>query len=138
MIIQDIKNIQSGQKDLKNFGLLVGGVFFILGLVSLWRHRTVWELFVPLGVVLMLLGMIAPRTLKAAYKIWMSLAIVLGFVVTTIILTIFFLVGMTLVTLISKIVGKKFLDISYKTSATSYWKKKEPLKKKAADWEKQY
>jgi hypothetical protein len=138
MITQEIKNITSTKKDLRNFGLLVGGVFLVLGLIALWRHHAIGQLIAPLGAFLVIAGVLVPLILKPAHKIWMGLALILGFFVTNIILTIFFYVGITLMAVLSRIVGKKFLDLSYSKSIPSYWKVREKVTKTAADWEKQY
>ncbi len=39
MIRDEIKQLKTGARELCKFGLLVGGVFALLGLILLLRHR---------------------------------------------------------------------------------------------------
>ena len=81
-IREDIKQLKTDARDLRKFGLMVGGVFAALGLLFLWRHKGFYPYFLGPGVVLILFGAILPRTLKRVYIAWMSIAFVLGFVKT--------------------------------------------------------
>src|SRR6185295_656871 len=94
-ISDDIKQLKTGDRDLRKFGLTVGGVFAVLGVVFLLRHKAHWPYFVWPGVVLIAFGVIVPRTLKYVYIAWMSLAFVLGFIVSHVILTLFFFLVIT-------------------------------------------
>ena len=138
MIIEEIKSIQSGKKDLRNFGALVGGVFAVLGFFTLYRHNPIGYLFLGLGAFLVFSGLCVPLILRPAHKIWMGLAILLGAVVTKIILTIFFFIGITLMSLCARLFKKRFLDVSYSKNIPTYWKKREVVKKEKADWAKQF
>lgn len=74
-------------KDLRNFGLLVGGVFSVIGLwpiVFRGESPRLWALVV--GGSLMMLGGIAPRSLKQIHAGWMRVGHVLGAINTKIIL----------------------------------------------------
>lgn len=51
----------------------------------------------------------------------MGLAFALGWVMSRVLLTILFYFVLTPVGFIAKMVGKKFLDIDYKTRKESYW-----------------
>ena len=42
MLKEEIKNISSSRRDLRNFGLVVGGVLGAIGLLLLIRHRPAW------------------------------------------------------------------------------------------------
>ena len=89
-IREDIKQLKTGDRDLRKFGLMVGGVFVAIGLLFLWRHPGRSPYFFWPGGTLMVLGLVLPRVLKWVYIAWMSVAFVLGFVMAHVILTLFF------------------------------------------------
>jgi hypothetical protein len=76
----------------REFGLIVGGVFTLLGLWWVYRGKfpLAVSIILPLGLLLVLLGLIFPRALVYPNKFWMMLASVLGFISTRIILGIVF------------------------------------------------
>ena len=90
MIREEIKSLRTGERELRKFGLTVGGVFALLGCWFWWRGKTHFPCFLVPGGLLMLLGALVPRALKFIYIGWMSLAFILGIAVSTALLTLFF------------------------------------------------
>lgn len=121
MLLQDLKELKTGKRELKNFGLLVGGVFLALGLIVLARHKPWYLWLIAPGALLMLGGLAAPKLLKPVYIVWMSLALVLGFVVSNVLLTLFFFFVITPVGLIARLAGRDFLRLKLDPAAKSYW-----------------
>lgn len=137
-IREDIKQLQLDARSLRKFGLMVGGVFALLGLVFFLRHKAHWPYFAWPGVTLMALGAILPRTLKYVYLAWMSVAFVLGFIMAHVILTLFFFLVMAPIGLLARIVGKDFLGLKLDRTASSYWMPRETKAKSPADYERQF
>jgi len=84
-------------KDLRSFGILVGGVFCCIGATLAWRRPS--GLASPpalacilAGAPLVCLGAAAPLALGRVYRIWMGAARVLGIISTHIILSAFFFI----------------------------------------------
>lgn len=101
--MQDITD----NKRLRSFGLLVGGVFAVIGVWPLVIHRAEprwWALI--LAVVLVLPGLIYPRSLYWPHKGWMTVGHVLGWVNTRIILGIVFFGIVTPIGIIRRMLGK--------------------------------
>jgi len=123
MIAEELKKIKNSRRELKNFGLVVGGAFLVLGLLFLWRGRNprLWQAMVFVGAALALLGLAAPRTLRLIHKGWMSFAILLGWVMTNVILALFFYIILTPLALVMRIFGKRFLDLEFRSGRGSYW-----------------
>src|SRR5437016_945378 len=139
MILQDIKELKTGSRELRKFGLLVGGVFSALGLLWWARGRSyfAWPL-VP-GVLLVAFGAALPRALKYIYLGWMSLAVVLGFVVSNVLLTVFFFLVIAPVGLAARLVGKDFLRLKLDRETATYWIRREAKGPKAsAEYERQF
>ena len=137
-IREDIKQLKTGDSDLRKFGLVVGGVFMALGLLFLLRHKPAAPYFLAAGGPLVLLGLILPRALRWIYVGWMSVAFVLGFVMAHVILTLFFVLVITPIGLLARLVGKDFLKLKLDRDAKTYWTPREVKPKSPADYERQF
>lgn len=138
MIRDEIKQLKTGGRELRKFGLLVGGVFALLGVILLLRHRPAAPYFLIAGALLILPGLIAPRILKHIYIVWMSLAIVLGFIVSGILLILFFLLVITPIGWAARCLGNDFLNLKLDRPAASYWMPRERKPKTPAEYERQF
>jgi Saxitoxin biosynthesis operon protein SxtJ len=95
------------RRQLRDFGLLVGGIFGVIGLWPLlWRAQSprLWAL--TLAVVLILPALVAPRILAPAYRAWMKLAEVLAWVNTRIVLGVVFYGVVTPIGLLMRLTGR--------------------------------
>jgi hypothetical protein len=68
----------------------------------------------------------------------MGLAIVLGFVMSRIILSILFYLILTPISFLAKISGKKFMVLKFDKSIETYWEKRTVIDKKPIDYERQF
>jgi|SRR5438552_9989082 len=121
MLREEIKQLKTGAQELRRFGLLVGAVFTLLGVWFWWRGKGRYPYFLAPGAVLLGLGAGAPRALRLIYVGWMSLAFLLGFAVSNILLTLFFYVIVTPVGLLARLAGKDFLNRKLDGQTGSYW-----------------
>ena len=137
-LIEEIKNIKSSKKDLRKFGITVGSVLVVLAIVFYFLDRSYFIYFGAAGLVLIIMGFISPVILKPLNKVWMGLAVVLGWLSSRVILIVVFYLVLTPISLIAKISGKKFLDLKYKSEKDSYWIKREIIKPDHSSYEKQY
>ena len=139
MIWQDIKQLKTGPRDLRKFGLLVGTVFAALGILLWLRGKGHFAYFLAPGAMLVVAGLVFPKALKPVYIGWMSLALVLGLVVSTVLLTVFFFLVITPVGLIARLVGKDFLRLKLRPEDTTYWiRREQKVATSPADYEKQF
>ena len=120
MLREEFKQLKTGPRELRHFGLLVGGVLTLLGLWFWWRAKPLFPYFLVPGVLL-LLGALVPRALKFIYIGWMSFAFILGFAVSTALLTLLFYLIVTPIGLISRLAGRDFLNRKFDRDATTYW-----------------
>ncbi len=137
-IRDDIKQLKTSDRDLRKFGLMVGGVFAVLGGLFLWRAKAYYPYFLWPGGGLVLLGAVLPRALKWIYIVWMSLAFVLGFVMAHVILTLMFYLVLTPIGLVARLYGQDFLSLKLNRAAKSYWIPRDPKPKSPADYERQF
>jgi hypothetical protein len=137
-IRKEIQELKTGPGDLRKFGLMVGGVFVALGLIFFLRHKPSYPFLVWPGVALIVLGALAPRSLKYIYIAWMTIAFALGFVMARVLLSICFFFLVTPIALIGRLLGKDFLSRKLDRSAQSYWIRSEAAAKSAESYEQQY
>jgi hypothetical protein len=60
-MISDLQQLSTRTRDLRKFGLVVGGVFLLLGGWFLFRNKPAGPYFLTLGVLLVVFGLVAPR-----------------------------------------------------------------------------
>ena len=117
----DLGKLKTGRRDLRKFGLLVGGVFIAIGIFLWLRHRPSHSLLVWIGAVLVAFGAVWPRALKYIYLAWMALGLTLGFVMSNVILVLFFFLVVTPIGLLGRLFRKDFLARKWDKKAESYW-----------------
>lgn len=139
MLRDEVRKLKTGPRELRKFGVSIGGVLLLLGLWFLYRHRAQAAWFLGVGSALLGLGLAAPKGLKQVYIAWMTLGFMLGFVVSNLLLTLFFYLIMTPIALAARAFGNDFLGRRWNSQASSYWQK--PTSGKAhtpADYERQF
>ena len=137
-MIDEIKNIKTGQSDLRKFGITIGTVFLIIGGLLFWKEKEFFQLFLTIGIVLFATGIVIPVLLKPAYWAWMVFATLLGWVMTRVILTLLFYVIITPIGLIGRSFGKLFLDLKLDSSKQSYWYMRTVNTSNGKNYEKQF
>ncbi|MBN1783077.1 hypothetical protein JW948_18220 [bacterium] len=137
-IIDDFKKIKSDKKELRKFGITVGIIVGILGTYVFLRHRPNYLILWIISAGCLVPAFVFPAVLWPFHKIWISLSIVLGFIMTRVILSILFYVIMTPLSLISRLFGKDYLDCKWNPQAESYWNIREERKKETSGYENQY
>ena len=138
-LLNEIRELKTGPHELRKFGLTVGGVFLLLGAWSWFRHKPVHPWLLGIGAALVLPGLVWPVVLRWIYVGWMTLALLLGHVVSTMILILFFYLLVTPVGLLARLVGKDFLNRKLEPGAASYWIIRERSKPPSpAEYEQQF
>ncbi len=141
-IIKELKNIKSGKKELRNFGLLIAGVLFIIAAVILFqkKHTESDLIYYLLSIAgfLFIFGLILPKILWPLQKIWMGIAVVIGYFISRIILTLFFFLIITPAGWFLKLLGKDLLNLKINNQTDSYWIEKEKKEFSQDRYEKQF
>lgn len=119
---EELKALEISKKIFRKFGLLVGGIFLLLGY---WIYHSLQSpffiIFLAAGASLFISGLLLPNSLASVYRVWMGFAFALGWVMSRVLLTLLYFFVITPIGFIAKSVGKKFLDIDYKAKKESYW-----------------
>ncbi len=137
-IFSEIKNIKELPSDLRKFGLTIGIVLLVIAAILLLTGKTSYPVWGTIGAAFILAGLLFPVILKPVNKVWMSFAIVLGWIMTRVILSILFYFGITIVKLIAMIFNKRFLNLRIDHSADTYWEKREKKPFDPTTYERQF
>src|SRR5260370_13871070 len=123
----------------REFGFIVGGVFLLLSAWWFYRGKfsTASHITLPVGALLVILGLVLPRALVWPNKAWMALAEVLSFVSTRIILAFVFFVVLTPIVVIKRMFGWDPL-LRPAAASDSYWKPYSERQRDARHYEKMF
>lgn len=136
---QEIRNIKRGKRELRNFGITLGAVLGLLGGVLLWRERGGSQYLLLAGALFVVFGLLLPALLKPVYKTWMTLAVIMGWVMTRVILGVLFYLLVTPIGLTARLLGKDMMDIRFDHAASrTYWIKKAKGPRDPKDYERQF
>jgi hypothetical protein len=126
-------------REEREFGLVVGGVFVLLG--SWWFYRgkflTAAYVLTISGAALILFGTVAPRLLVIPRKLWMKLAEGMAYVTSRIILAIVFFLVLTPIGLVKRAMGWDPLQ-RRAGSRDSFWQPYPERQRNPRHYEKMY
>lgn len=113
--------MESTNKELRSFGLLVGGIFAVIGVWPLLLRGDdyrAWAL--ALAALLIVPALVFPTSLKPIHKLWMKLGHVLGWINTRIILGAIFFGVVTPMGLIRRALRKDSMGRNPRPDLPSY------------------
>ena len=120
-MLEEIKNIKSENNDLRKFGITIGIILLIISGFLFWKEKESFQIFLAIGITLFILGIAIPFILKPIFWVWMIFAIILGWFMTRVILSLLFYVVFTSIGLTLRFFGKQFLELRWDKSKESYW-----------------
>jgi len=112
---------QADRAQLRNFGLIVGGIFGVIGLwpaIIRGENARLWMM--GLAFVLILPALVAPRALAPAHRAWMALGSALGWVNTRVVLGLIFFGLITPMGLVLRLAGRDPMQRAFDPNATTY------------------
>lgn len=127
-IKHEVAHLDVSRKSLRQFGLLVGGVFLLLAIVAL-RKR--WDAglmltFLAAGSFLALLAVTLPHLLRAVYRGWMTLGLGIGWCMSRVLLTVLFCLAIVPIALLGRVFHLPFTKIRRAPRQESYWEVHQP------------
>jgi polyferredoxin len=113
---------ETDRKQLRAFGLLVGGIFLLIGLWPTMLYREdprLWAL--AIAGLLLIPALVLPRSLGPVYRGWMAIGHVLGWINTRIILGLVFYGLFTPMGVVRRLVlGKDAMRRKFEPDAETY------------------
>jgi hypothetical protein len=101
------------------------GVFALLAGYLFWRGYQSWWMGAVLAAVFGGAGRVAPSLLRLPHRWWMKFAGLLGWVNTRILLTVFFVLVLTPVGLVMKLIRRDPLGRRFEKGSATYWERRE-------------
>jgi hypothetical protein len=138
MLKDELKLIDKSDEAVKKTGLTVGVVLILVSLLLWYLGKTSFVYFSSIGGLFVIFSFIAIPVLRPFHKLWMMLALLMGFVMSRVILTLLYYLVLTSIGLLAKIVGKKFIPLGFDKSVTTYWEKRENTTKQKIDYDRQF
>ncbi|MHC4432211.1 MAG: SxtJ family membrane protein [Planctomycetota bacterium] len=130
---------RSDTRELRNYGLVMAVALAAIGALLLWRDKEHYLVFFAVAAAFLLAALAVPVTLKPVYRAWMTLASLMGWLMTRVILIIAFTVLLAPIGLLLRLCGKDILDIRFKAGGEdSYWKERDSEEPGQRDYEKQF
>lgn len=115
------------EKELRNFGLLVGGVLSAIGFwPMLFQEAAVRQWAVGVGGFLIACGSLLPQVLAPIHKGWMWVGHMLGWINTRILLGIVFYGIVTPTGIVIRLIGKDTMRQGFLETSSTYRMIKQP------------
>jgi large-conductance mechanosensitive channel len=136
---RDGEAIEAGSD--RSFGYTVGTILMVIGAAKAFVAGAlppVACLIFAAGVLLLLLGFVAPSRLSALNRIWLKMGTVISKVVNPIVLALLFFLVVTPMAFVMRIVGKRPLHLAPDRTAATYWIKREPPEGEASNMRRQF
>ena len=129
-LLDEIKHIDASDLAVRGFGRVFAGIGALISGYLLYRTGFPGTLIawapVAAGLLILLTARYVPAALRPVFRIWMLVAVVLGFVMTRVILFIVFTIVVTPTGLIMRLLGKDPLRKHPDPEQSTYWIPKAP------------
>ena len=137
-MFDEIKHIKTGKTELRSFGVTIGIILLLVAGFLFYKEKESFQIFLYIAGTFISLGLIIPIILKPIYIVWMVFAVVLGWFMTRVILSLLFYVIITPIGLVLRIFGKDFLELKKQAVQGSYWNQRDRNFEKNQNYEKQF
>ena len=127
------------EKALRNFGFLVGGLFFVVAAILFYKGKiTAFTVFGGIAGAFFLPALVRPSLLAGVYVRWMKFADVIGRFNAKVILSLIYTLIFTLFRGLLFLFRKNLLQKKFDSSLDSYWSDHEPVESDPKRYEKQF
>lgn len=138
MLLEEIKNIKSSKDDLRKFGRTIGIVLVLISAALFYYRNGLYFPFAVTGLLIWSAGLFLPIVLLPLQKVWMGIAVILGFIMTRVILSILFYFVVTPIGLVARLFKKDFLNLKLNRNSETYWHYREKKPYDKVDTERQF
>lgn len=137
-MLEEVKNIKSSKIEIRSFGITIGIIFLIIAGFLFYKEKEEFQLLIYLAGSFISLSFLFPGILKPIYLVWMIFAVILGWFMTRLILSLLFFLVVTPIALVLKLIGKDLLELKKQEVQGSYWNKRISQKERNQNYEKQF
>jgi len=116
---------RSEANEAQKFGWILPAILLALAGLFYWRdHPTRAAVVAAIAVLVVLIAQLLPGIWIRFFRVWMKFAEALSWVMTRIILSVFFFLILTPIGLLMRVIGKRPMDMSWRDGAPTYWRDK--------------
>jgi len=109
------------KKQLRDFGLIVGGIFAVIGVwPAVFRAQATRPWALALAVALIGPALVFPRSLTYPYRVWMKVGEILAWINTRIILSVIFYGLVTPMGIVMRLFGHDPMHRRFEPGAQTY------------------
>jgi hypothetical protein len=129
----------SEAREATRFAVILFVLMAVFGGLSLWRgHTTRAAVFAGIGTFALLVGLLLRPLWLRVFRLWMKLAVAMSFVMTRVLLTLFFYLIITPFGVVRRLLGKDSLNARWHDGKPTYWVDKPEGEFTVERYEKQY
>ena len=122
----------------KKFGLFFSAIFVLIAVYAYLKFRVEFAVFaLTTSTLFAIAAILTPQILSPLNRLWFSLGLLLGKIVSPIVLALIFFVLITPVSFVTRIFGRDELKMK-KRNVESYWVDRSPPGPPSASFKKQY
>ncbi len=138
-ILEDFKMIKSSRKELKEFGITMAAVLAAIALFAFFKKREALLIgSCAAGGFFVFWALAYPPFLGPLQKIWMGLAVLIGFFMSRALLFILYFLAVTPIALVLRCMGKDLLSLKGVRGKETYWQDHENKEISREAYERQY
>ena len=116
------KKKRTEAQEAKRFAIILAVLLAAIGGWQLWRARPTAALILwTVGATALLLSLLFASLWLRLFRLWMKFAEGLSWVMTRVILSVFFYLIITPIGLLLRLFGKRPLDMKFKDGKATYW-----------------
>ena len=134
-----MKPVDSLENQLKHFGLIMAGMFSLIGGVFFYKN---WIIAAgALGVLILFFfgtGLLAPMGLLPVHRKWMRFAEVVGNFNAKVILSLTYFLVFTPIRIVASVFREDPLSRKFEPDKETYWRDYKPRESDAKRYEKQF
>jgi len=112
--------------ELRRFGLALGAGLSVLGSILLWRDKSAAPWILGVAATLLLLAILSPRVLGPLERVFARVARVVTAALTYLVLTLTYLLVITPIGLVMRLLGRDPLGMKPAPDQPSFWVEVEP------------
>jgi hypothetical protein len=115
------KDKLNNKKEWRTFGIGLAVLLVLIALVQFVKSNPMFPYFALAGAFILFFAFVLPIVIKPLFILFSYIGHCLGWLMTRIILTLLFFGIFTLLGLIMRLSGKRFLNIEYPQQVQSFW-----------------
>lgn len=128
--LDEILNRKTKRTHVREFSQIFALIFFGITLYLLWKNYSFASALACTftGLALIVIGYWVPRALLKVWESWMMLGMAMGMVVTTVLMSIVWIIMMIPISILLRIMRIRVMDTTYGLPVETYWMNIDPAK----------